>query len=197
MRWWTDIAAFRRVPAPAALLVTALIAGGCAPPAARTSFLRSVDLVAMTDGMAQSFARDPIIATRTPDDPRWVVSVSRVANQTNQIIPEREKWLYLGRLRGMLTRPELSEARSIVWVVPPERWPALSAEGPVVAEPDELRLPPTHLLTATFGSITTTSGAGRTDAYLCSYELLDLDDGRVIWGDGWETKRTVHGVVYD
>jgi hypothetical protein len=48
---------------PSVLLLWALLIGGCGgPPKAQTTFLRSVDLVDMTDRMAQSFAVDEVIS---------------------------------------------------------------------------------------------------------------------------------------
>lgn len=196
-------------PAPAGrrlarlITLTALVIAtawpGCAmaPPQARTTFLRSVDLVEMTDRMAQSFANDEVIGRRTSADEPWVISIHRVVNHTNQIIPEREKWLYVGRLRAQLDRSNLAAERRIIWIIPPERWGLVSEELGVSEEPYGLRMDPTHLLTAEFLTLTSTTGRGRSDAYLCSFQLLDLESGRIIWEDAWEVKRAVSGLTYD
>ncbi|MCI0364155.1 MAG: hypothetical protein L0Y44_01830 [Phycisphaerales bacterium] len=171
---------------------------GCgAAPRAHTTFLRSVDLVEMTDTMAQSFASDEIIGERTPSDEPWVISMYRVVNHTNQIIPEREKWLYMGRLRAMLAQSDIAKARSIIWIIPPERWPIVAEELNVSDEPYGLRMKPTHLLTAEFHALTNTSGSGRSDAYVCEYQLVDLGTGTLVWDDKWEVKRAVEGRTYD
>lgn len=175
----------------------ALLLVGCAsPPQARTTFLNSVDLVSMTDQMAASLARDERITERTPQSDRWVFSLDRVVNHTNQIIPDREKWLYLVRLRSLLAQTDVSKAHNIIWVVPPERWTALRGE----VEPDmppELRERPTHLVTAEFYANTNTSGTGRSDAYFTSFQLLNLESGSIVWEDSWEVKRAVAGRTYD
>jgi hypothetical protein len=174
-----------------------LALAGCAPdpPEARTTFLRSVDLVEMTDHMTRSLARDEVIGRRTADDPSWVISLDRIENRTAQIVPDREKWLYVARLRARLARTDASARHHLLWVIPPERWPIVEREiGPA---PPELRLRPTHVLTGTFHSLTRTSGAGRADHYHCGYQLVDLGDGRIVWEDGWETKRVVEGRTYD
>ena len=178
-------------------LVAVLLAGCGAPPTARTSFLTSLDLVDMTSRMAESLARDPIVTRRTPQDPEWVVSMYRVVNKTNQLIPDGQKWAYLGRLRAQLMQSNFSAAHAIVWVVPPERWPTIAEELRVSGEPPELRLRPTHQLTAEFSALTITSGAGRSDTYFCSFQLVALDTGQIVWEDGWETKRAVSGRTYD
>ncbi len=181
----------------AAAFVLLLAAAGCAAPAARTTFLRSVDLIDMTDRMAQSFARDPVIGRRSPGEEPWVVSVYRVTNHTNQIIPDREKWLYVGRLRAMLARTDLTRQRRIIWVIPPERWPIVAEELGLDEEPYGLRMPPTHLLTAEFYALTNTSAEGRSDTYMCSFQLLELKGGTIVWENAWEVKRAVSGLTYD
>lgn len=179
-----------------ALAVIVACAGACSPPQARTPFLRSVDLVDMTDHVAQSFAGDPAIGARDGRQEAWVVSIDKVVNHTNQIIPQREKWLYVSRLRAMLAVSEIGRRHAIVWVVPPEHHVAagdLETGGPQGID----RLPPTHVLSAEFYTLTNTSRRGRSDMYLCSYQLTDLRDGRLVWEDAWEVKRAVSGVTYD
>jgi PBP1b-binding outer membrane lipoprotein LpoB len=180
------------------LMVGCAVASGCAPPSTRTSFLNSVDLVDMTEQMSRSFARSPAIADRGPRTmPRWIISMSPVVNKTNQIISENQKWLYLGRLRMALTQSRLSDQHNLAWIVPPEHWAYIAKELGFYGEPPELRTPPTHLLTAEFSALTNTSGQGRSDAYLCSYQLVDLATGGMVWEDAWEVKRAVIGTTYD
>lgn len=174
-----------------------MLAGCGGAPKVQTTFLRSVDLIAMTDRMAQSVARDPVISTRRDSDSPWVISMYRVVNHTNQIIPDREKWLYLARLRALLAQSDLSRRCSIIWIIPPERWAMVAEELGVSQEPHGLRMNPTHLLTAEFHALTNTSGRGRSDAYLCNYQLVDLASGRLVWEDKWEVKRDITGKTYD
>ena len=151
----------------------------------------------MTDRMAQSFAGDEVIGKRSAGDEPWVISVYRIVNHTNQIIPDREKWLYTARLRAMLAQSDFADKRSIIWVIPPERWPIIAEELGVSEEPYGLRMNPTHQLTAEFHALTNTSGLGRSDAYFCDYQLLDLQTGTMIWEDAWEVKRHASGLTYD
>jgi hypothetical protein len=131
------------------LIAGVLTLAGCGtPPRAQTTFLTNVDLVDMTDRMAESFARTPAIAVRTPRDAPWIISIARVANNTNQIITDNERWAYVGRLRAVLTQSVVSDRRSLVWIVPPERWPLIASELSLIGEPPDLRRPPTHLMTA-------------------------------------------------
>lgn len=179
----------------ACLLVALLGCGG--PPRVRTTFLRSVDLVEMTDRMAGSILGDAVIGARTADDDPWVISLYRIVNHTNQVIPEREKWLYVARLRAQLQQSDIGATRRIIWIIPPERWPMVAEELGLPDEPAGLRMQPTHLLTATFNALTTTSAGGRADTYVCSYELVDLASGRIVWEDAWEVKRATSGLTWD
>ena len=179
-----------------AIVFAMLLAGtcvGCSAPEVRTTFLGSVDLVDMTDRMAASFAGDPVIGRRTEASETWVVSIDRVVNHTNQIIPGREKWLYTTRMRAKLAESNIARRRNIVWVVPPERWPAAAGE----LESKHRRLRPTHLLAAEFQTLTRTSAAGRSDTYVCAFQLTDIEDGRLVWEDLWEVKYAVQGLTWN
>ena len=173
-------------------MLVAITCVGCSAPEVRTTFLGSVDLVDMTDRMADSFAGDPVIGRRNEASETWVVSIDRVVNHTNQIIPVREKWLYTTRLRAKLVESDIARQRNIVWVVPPERWPAAAG----VLESNHRRLRPTHLLAAEFQTLTRTSAAGRSDTYVCAFQLTDLGDGRLVWEDLWEVKYAVRGLTW-
>lgn len=186
--------------APLLLTMCAIALAGCGgAPKVKTPFLQSVDLVEMTDRMAESFAASEVIALRASDLQPWVISVYRVINHTNQLIPEREKWLYIGRLRAMLGRTDVSKQHALIWIVPPERWPQIAEamNADVEHEPLNMRMTPTHVLTAQFNALTNTSAQGRSDAYLCAFELLELSNGKIVWTDSWEVKRAVSGLTYD
>ncbi|HMN95178.1 MAG TPA: hypothetical protein PKC90_01740 [Phycisphaerales bacterium] len=169
----------------------------CAPPKVQTTFLTNVDLVDMTERMATSFAASPAMQARTRESPRWIISIDRVDNRTNQIIPEDQKWIFVGRLRALLAATRLTDQKNLAWIVPQEKWAIIQQELRMYGEPPELRMRPTHLMTAQFSALTTTSGAGRSDAYFCSFQLVDLATGGLVWEDGWEVKREVVGKTYD
>lgn len=174
-----------------------MLAGCGGSPKVKTTFLNSVDLVDMTDRMAESFASKGRVADRSASDEPWVISMYRMVNHTNEIIPDGEKWLYLARLRARLAQSNIAHDRNLVWIIPPERWPMVARELNVNEEPYGLRMQPTHLLTAEFSALTNTSGRGRSDAYFCSYQLMDLGTGTIAWEDKWEVKKAVTGRTYD
>lgn len=180
-----------------ALLLMFAMAGCAGPPQTRTTFLNSVDLVNMTDRMARSFTQDDRIGTRSEDDQPWVISIYRVVNHTNQIIPDRERWMYIGRMRALLAQTDVAQRRNLIWIIPPERWPIIARELDTPEEPYGLRMDPTHQLTAEFRSLTRTSAAGRSDAYVCSFQLIDLRTGTIAWEDAWEVKRAASGLTFD
>ncbi len=171
---------------------------GCAMPThPRTPFLRSVDLVDMTNNLSESFAHDEIINSRTSDDSPWVISLNDVVNNTQQIIPESERWLYVARLRSRLAQSDCSARHNMIWVVPPEGIQRIDDENTGSSSLAEQRLTPTHLLTGEFVALTNTSHTGRSDTYVCDYQLVDLQSGLIVWEDAWEVKRYASGLTYD
>ena len=170
-------------------IVVALTLAGCSAPRINTTRLGSADLIAMTDGMAESLVASDALAERSPDSPHWVVTLDRVHNRTNEIIPTREKWAFMARLRSQLAQVDTLRERGIRFVLPAERAAALDHSLPGDARAD--RLAPTHALTATFHALTTATRDARTDTYVCAFQLLDLRNDELIWEDRYEVKRAV------
>jgi len=157
---------------------------GCGGPRVQTTRLQAADLVAMTDKMAASLARAEALSRRGPGSPTWWIAADRVVNKSNDIIPEREKELFIARLRALLNRSSLSGSRNLRFV----REAALAGSG---------RPTPTHALTATFDALTHADPKRRTDYYLCAFQLIDLRDETVVWEDAYEVKRTVVRSKFD
>jgi len=147
--------------------------------------------------MAESFASDEVLGARTPVDDPMIISLYRIVNHTNEVIPEREKWLYAGRLRAVLARSAMAERHSIIWIIPPDRWQAVADALPDPERPNLMRLDPTHVLTAEFNALTNTTARGRSDTYVCSYQLIDINTGSLTWEDSWEVKRSITGLTFD
>ncbi len=145
---------------------------GCSAPRVNNTRLTGTDLVAMTDAMVGSLANDPQVAARSG---RWIIAADRVVNHTNDIIPRREQQAYLARLRALLNEAELP---GMVFV----REAELASIG---------RTRPTHVLTAEFYALTHAGRTARSDAYLCTFGLVDLADDTVIWEDRYEVKYQV------
>ncbi|MBI1373834.1 MAG: hypothetical protein GC159_14010 [Phycisphaera sp.] len=176
----------RRAASLAAAVAIAASLGACSEPRINNTRLGSTDLVVMTDRMVQSLMANNAVASRTPRSEPWVVTLDRVSNRTNDIIPDGEKWLFMARLRARLSESPSLRDRNLTFIVPAERRGQIEHEG----HPAET-LKPTHALAATFHALTTQSRGGRTDTYLCAFELLDLRDDHLVWEDSYEIKQAV------
>lgn len=166
----------------------ALGAGGCAAPRVNTTMLTSADVVRMTDQMSASLNASPEIASRTPDSPRWVFTMDRVANRTEHLLDDSEKWGIMARFRARLTASNVARDRAVAFVLPAAEWERYARE---FYDPAQARLRPTHALRAEFRSDTRSAIGSRADAYLCAFQLLDLETGRIVWEDAYETKYRV------
>lgn len=172
------------------LCVAALSLSGCgAPPRINTTALTPADIVNMTDQMAAGLAASPVIASRGPDSEPWVFTLDQVTNRTEQLMDEGERWGTMVRFRAQLAQTMLARERNIRFVLPASQWQRYATDE--FAAAPEARLIPTHALRAEFRSDTTSSVAGRSDFYLCAFQLLDLRDGSLVWEDAYEVKYTV------
>ena len=170
------------------IIVIPLVAASCGAPRMNNTRLDSADLVAMTDQMAASLLAADVVASRTAGSPRWIISMDRVTNRTSDVIPRRELWAFMGRLRALLNQSPALRQRNIVFVLSPDQAQAI---GERHAEAAGTRAQPTHALSATFESLTQDTRSIRSDTYLCAYQLIDLHNDVVIWEDHYEVKRTV------
>lgn len=171
------------------LLLTGVAAvAACSPAKTDNTRLQSADMVRMTQRMAISLSASDALASRDADSPLWTLTLDRVSNYTNDIIPAREKWAYMNRVRALLGESTVLQQRNLQFVLSRPWADELEDRH---AEAVELRQTPTHALAATFFSLTQYSHAARIDAYLCAFQLIDLSDDRVLWEDSWEVKRGV------
>jgi PBP1b-binding outer membrane lipoprotein LpoB len=165
----------------------------CSAPQINNTRLASSDVVTMTDQMTQSLMARKNVGSRTPGSTPWIVTMDRVINKSNDIIPDGEKWAFVNRLRAQLAQSPAMRERNIQFVVPPAQANELNARE----QAGTMRAKPTHALTATFYSITNASRGGRSDAYLCAFQLVDLKDDTIVWEDKYEVKRSVARNAFD
>lgn len=163
-------------------------AAACSPPRQANTRLDSVDLVAMTDRMAMSLLASDMLAGRDEQSPRWVVSVDRVTNRTSDVIPHRELWAFMARLRALLNQSPELRRRNVVFVLSPDQAAALNQRQ---GDDAGARARPTHVLAATFRSLTQDTRTVRSDTYLCAFQFIDLASDEIRWEDSYEVKRTV------
>lgn len=168
--------------------IAPVLCPGCAPPKVNTTMLTTADIVKMTDQMAMNLNSAPVISGRTPASPRWVFTMDRVANRTDHLLDDSEKWGTMARFRANLSRTMLTGERNIAFILPATEWQRYAGE---LFDPAQARLAPTHALRAEFRSDTRSGFLGRSDQYLCAFQLLDLRDGVIVWEDSYEVKYSV------
>ena len=190
------------------LFMVSLSLGGCSSEAiskdSRTTFLNATDLQVMTDTMAQKITSDEKIAALTRNGP-IVIVLWPIGNDTNEIIPQSQKWLYVHRLRVLLSnKPALKS--QFRFVLNRRDYEALQKEEGLTPEqlgvPEE-RLHPDYALTGTFSTLTSVSGAGknRDDYYLCTFRMTEIKPGnkagQLIWEDAYETRKMTKKELLD
>ena len=93
--------------------------GACSGPAinndSKNSFLNADDLIHMTDRMSVSMASNADVARVTAQKP-MVIVMRPIVNDTNEIIPAREKQMYVARVRVQLSSKPLLADR-FTWVL--------------------------------------------------------------------------------
>lgn len=169
-----------------ACLLIALPLVGCSVPKLNTTRLDSIDLVTMTDQMAASLTSSEAITGSDRSSKPWTVTMDRVSNQTNDIMPEGEKRAFLARLRAQLNQSPALASRNITFVAPLAQ---RQATEELQVAPTAIR--PTHALTATFYAASERTRAARSDAYLAAFQLLDLKTNQIVWEDRYEVKYAV------
>jgi len=186
----------------AGLILAVSLLAGCGPAInknAQNSFLTSDDLVQMTDKMAADLAKDWKVANllRSTGKPMSIVMMP-VRNETNEIIPDNQKWMYVHRVRVLLSSKQ--ELRSqFTFVLNKRDYEKLLKEEGVSTEalgPDESRIVPEYALTGTFYADTNASARNRSDFYLCTYRLTRINPGaagtgEIIWENSYETKKSI------
>ena len=164
----------------------------------QTTRLTPGDLEETALAMSRSLAADEAVAQRGPTSERWVVSMERVTNLTDDPMTPTEGWYLVRRLRASLPLRALGEEKNIVFVLPPESVAALrddAREEGLTDFGEERR--PTHTLSGKLESLTRAMEKARTDSYLGTFQLIDLRSGEPTWQDKFEIKRNAVGSVRD
>jgi hypothetical protein len=186
------------------VVVVCALAGGCANNGgeavnreAKSTFLNAADMVTMTDQMAASIVADPYIQNEWKKGPMKVV-IKPVINETNEIIRDNRKELFVARLQGLLaTKPQLRD--KFVWVINREDYEKLRAQE-VETGPSEDRIKPEFALYAHFLADTRATSKTRGDIYLCQYKLLRLsgaEEGVELWTGQYETSKNIKKGMLD
>ncbi|HRX85920.1 MAG TPA: hypothetical protein P5572_12955, partial [Phycisphaerae bacterium] len=106
------------------------------------------------------------------------------------------EWYLMERVASSLPFATLAHEKNVKFVIPADRLRAAKQRGNVEADTGSERQT-THLMTATFTSVTRATGKDRTDLYYCEYQIVDRGTGEIVWNDKVEFKRTAHGRSWD
>jgi len=164
---------------------------GCASATAHgvNPMLSGEDLISMTDQMAQGIAGDPQVRDAIAREGKLSVVVQPVENYLRgEVIPRGPAEAFTGRVRTLLAQ---HDPEHFTWVMNRNAFYDLrqrEMEG-IDPGPAPEAINPQYALTAKFSSLAHVSALGRTDYYLCVYELTNLRDRTVLWTGSYEVKK--------
>jgi hypothetical protein len=172
----------------------------CAARGATSTRLTGDDLSEFAARTAQAMQESDAFKLRDESSPRMVIAISRVENLTNDLIPRREQWAMMARVRDSGAMVNLGRRKNFALVIPAEHLEEGLRTGVLEPGTGDLRAP-THEMTGTLLSATRSGAASgvraRTDAYVCEFRLTDLASGELVWSDGFEIKRAAMGRSFD
>ncbi|MFO0833543.1 MAG: hypothetical protein U0638_01120 [Phycisphaerales bacterium] len=188
--------------APAAALAGLWLLPACASGPAHmqgeSSTIAFEDITDTAKEMAKKLASSNFLKDRTPNSPPVTITLSKVVNYTSDVIRDSERWYLMYRVLDSVPLRELRTNKNIKVVIPRERLEDLRiAAGDPDLPPLGEQRDPTHVMDATFRSVTYQAGKARTDAYYCQYRITDIRSGEVAWSDGFEFKRSALGRLID
>jgi hypothetical protein len=169
-----------------------LLSSGCGTAVSHgtNTALSGVDLITMTDLMAQSIAADPEVQAAITREGKLIVVVQPVQNfMRGEVLPRGHAEAFTGRVRTLLSKHMPDQ---FVWVMNRDAFYSLrkrELDG-VDPGPSPDAMSPRYALTATFSSLGNETRKSRTNYYLCSYELTNLADRSVLWTDSYEVQKT-------
>lgn len=172
------------------LIFVALLVGGCANAiqSGHNTALDSMDLTQMTDSMSQSIVADPRVQAAIAKDGKLKVVVEPVVNEmTAEVLPRGEADMFTARVRILLSKHAPDQ---FLWIMNRDAFYSLrQRELEMDLGPAPGAINPQYALTAHFRSLTKENSQMRSEAYLCVYELTDLDHRTVLWSDKYEVKK--------
>lgn len=172
------------------LLIVPMLAAGCASALAsgHNTALDSIDLTQMTDQMAASIVGDARVQAAVREQGTLRVVVEPVQNEMEaEILPRGQAEAFIARVRYLLSRHNGS---SFAWVMNRDDFYELrKRELDVPLGPSPEAVNPRYALVARFRSLADETSKGRSDSYLCIYELSDLQTRSILWTDKYEVKK--------
>jgi hypothetical protein len=170
-------------------LLTAI--SGCSSSAVSTgsnTALDGVDLVRMTDDMAMQIAGDPQVNDAYRRSGPLTIVVQPVENiMTAEVLPRGPAEAFTGRVRSLLSR---HDGERFVWVMNRDAFYRLrKQELDFDLGPAPEATSPEYALTAKFSSLADEDRKRRKSAYLCTYELTNLQTRETLWTGRYEVAK--------
>ncbi len=168
----------------------AAAASGCtsAVQSGHNTALDSVNLEEMTDQMAAGILADGRVRAAIAADGPLKVVVQPVENRmTGEVLPRGEAEAFTARVRWLLSKHAPDDFE---WIINRDTFYRLRGQEldvPLGPAPDALN--PRYSLWGTFYSLTDESSKRRSSAYLCVFELTDLERRSTLWAGRYEVKK--------
>ncbi len=178
-------------PCLCAFVLLLVVFSGCksATESGHNTALSGFDLVQMTDDMAMKIGADPAVQDEYAHHGPLKIVVEPVVNElTAEVLPQGQAEEFTTRVRTLLSK---HSPEKFTWVMNRDTYYELRGKeldtelGP---SPDAVN--PQYALTATFSSITHENHKGRSEYYLCVYQLTDLQHRNIFWTDKYELKKS-------
>jgi len=172
-------------------LALLVLAGGCtsAVQSGQNTALDSMDLTQMTDQMAASISGSAKVQAAIARTGPLKIVVQPVQNEmTAEILPRGQADAFTARVRVLLSKQAHDK---FTWIINRDAFYALrqrELEIDLGPAPDAIN--PGYALTAHFRTLTHETSQMRSSAYLCVFELTNLNDRSVLWTDKYEVKKT-------
>ncbi len=164
--------------------------GGCtsAVQSGHNTALDSVDLVKMTDQMAASIGSNPQVREAIQREGRLRIVVQPAQNEMQaEVLPAGQAEAFTARVRALLSKHDPGD---FMWIMNRDAYYRLRQKeldydlGP---SPDAVN--PEYALVARFRSLADESSSHRRNAYLCVYELSNLQTRAILWTDKYEVNK--------
>jgi hypothetical protein len=174
--------------AAASLLAFLAIACTSAVQSGHNTALDSLDLKQMTDRMAANIVADPRVQAAIAQKGKLKVVVEPVVNEmTAEVLPRGQAEMFTARVRVLLSQ---HAADKFIWIMNRDAFYSLrQRELDFDLGPSPEAINPEYALVAHFRSMTKENQKMRSSAYLCVYELTNLQDRTVLWTDKYEVKK--------
>jgi len=178
------------------LLSPVLLVFGCESsggPKGQTTRLTADDFVTMSDQMARSLLRCEEVQANPY---KLVIVIDKIKNESNTVL---RRGLVLARLRSLLNQHATDRLQFVVRRAQYERMVKERRDtDPELVPFDETadsRLKPDYALKGVFATHSRRNVAAkvRSDYWLCTFQLVKIEAGDIVWQDAYEVKRAGRG----